>query len=53
MALNWWRIGLDIREKFFIVSMEGRRNKFPTKAVNAPFLEVFKGVLDRALSNLV
>lgn len=47
------RAGLDIRKKFFAVSVVRPWNKLSREAVDAPSLEVFKAGLDGALSNLV
>jgi len=45
--------GLDIRKKFFTMRVVRHWNRFPREAVDAPSLEVFKAILDGALSNLV
>ena len=47
------RFRLDTRKKFFTVRLVRHWNRLPSKAVNAPSLEVFKAELDGALSNLV
>ncbi|KAK4824972.1 hypothetical protein QYF61_022498 [Mycteria americana] len=47
------RFKLDLRKKFFTVSMVRQWNMFPREAVGAPSLEVFKVRLDGALSNLI
>ncbi|KFZ62635.1 hypothetical protein N321_11979, partial [Antrostomus carolinensis] len=47
------RFRLDIRKKFFTVRVVRHWNRLPREAVDAPSLEVFKGRLDEALSNLV
>ncbi|KFZ63195.1 hypothetical protein N321_13438, partial [Antrostomus carolinensis] len=47
------RFRLDIRKKFFTVRVVRHWNRLPKEAVDAPSLEVFKGRLDEALSNLV
>ncbi|KFU88044.1 hypothetical protein M959_14333, partial [Chaetura pelagica] len=47
------RFGLDIRNKFFTVSVVRHWNRLPRGAVDVPFLEVFKARLDGALSNLI
>lgn len=44
---------LDLRKKFFTVSVVGHRNKLPREAVDVPSLEVFKGRQDDTLNNLV
>ena len=44
---------LDIREKYFTVSVVRHWNRLPREAVDAPSLEAFKARLDGALSNLV
>ena len=47
------RFRLDVRKKFFIVSVVRHWNRLPREAVDAPSLAVFKARLDGALSNLV
>jgi len=47
------RFRLDIRKKFFTMRVVKHWSRFPRKAVAAPSLEVFKGRLDGALSNLI
>ncbi|KFU92737.1 hypothetical protein M959_02422, partial [Chaetura pelagica] len=47
------RFRLDIRKKFFTVRVVRHWNRLPREAVDAPSLEVLKGRLDGALSNLI
>jgi len=47
------RFRLDIRNKFFTMSVVKHWNRLPREAVAVPSLEVFKARLDGALSNLV
>ena len=47
------RFRLDIRKKFFTVSLVRHWNRFPREAVAAPSLAVLKARLDGALINLV
>ncbi|KFQ84456.1 hypothetical protein N337_12680, partial [Phoenicopterus ruber ruber] len=47
------RSKLAIRKKFFIMRVVRHWSRLPREAVDAPSLEVFKGRLDGALSNLV
>jgi len=47
------RFRLDIRKKFFTMRVVNHWNGLPTGVAEAPFLEIFKARLDRALSNLV
>ncbi|KFP52179.1 hypothetical protein N323_07840, partial [Cathartes aura] len=47
------RCRLDVRKKFFTVRVVRHWNRLPREAVDAPSLQVFKGRLDGALSNLV
>jgi len=47
------RSRLDLRKKFSVMRVVRHWNRLPREAVAAPFLEVFKPRLDRALSNLV
>jgi len=47
------RFRLDIRKKLFTMGMVRHWHRLHREAVAAPSLEVFKGRLDGALSNLV
>ena len=47
------RFRLDIKEKFFTVSVVRHWNSLPREVVDAPSLAVFKARLDVALSKLV
>ncbi|KFR05681.1 hypothetical protein Y956_02804, partial [Nipponia nippon] len=47
------RFRLDIRNKFFTMSVVKHRNRLPREVVDAPSLETFKVRLDVALSNLI
>ncbi|KFQ05166.1 hypothetical protein N329_05318, partial [Haliaeetus albicilla] len=47
------RFGLDIRKKFFTVSVVKHWNRLPSEVVDAPSLETFKVRLDGALSDLI
>jgi len=47
------RFRLDIRKKFFTMSVVKHWHRLPREAVDAPSLEVFKARLDAAMSNLV
>ncbi|GAB0181365.1 hypothetical protein GRJ2_000601800 [Grus japonensis] len=47
------RFRLDVRKKFFPVSVVRHWNRLPREAVDAPSLEVFKARLDGALGNVV
>jgi len=53
VALNWKRVDLDIRKKFFTGRVMKHWNMWPSEVVDAPSLEVFKARLDGAWSNLV
>ncbi|KFO58246.1 hypothetical protein N302_10440, partial [Corvus brachyrhynchos] len=53
LKLKEGRFRLDMRKKFFTVSVVRHWNKLPREAVDSPSLEVFKARLDGALSNLV
>ncbi|KFR01656.1 hypothetical protein Y956_12964, partial [Nipponia nippon] len=46
------RFSLDVRKKFFTMSVVRHWNRLPREAVDAPSLEVFKARLDGALSSL-
>ncbi|KFP99896.1 hypothetical protein N329_02966, partial [Haliaeetus albicilla] len=47
------RFRLDIRKKFFTMTVVRHWNRLPREVVDVPSLEVFKARLDGALSNLV
>ncbi|KFP17667.1 hypothetical protein Z169_07890, partial [Egretta garzetta] len=47
------RFRLEIRKKFFTMSVVKHWNRLPREAVEAPSLETFKARLDGALSNLI
>ncbi|KFQ05292.1 hypothetical protein N330_11416, partial [Leptosomus discolor] len=47
------RFRLDIRKKFFTVTVVRYWKRLPRESVDAPSLEMFKARLDGALSNLV
>ena len=44
---------MDIRRKFFTVSVVRHWNGLPREVVNAPSLAVFKARMDRALGDMV
>ena len=44
---------MDVREKFFTMTVVRCWNGLPREAVDAPFLEVFKARLDGALGSLL
>ncbi|KFP52685.1 hypothetical protein N323_09059, partial [Cathartes aura] len=46
-------VRVDIRKKFFMMSMVGHWNRLPREAVDAPSLDEFKVRLYGALSNLI
>lgn len=43
------RFNLDVRSKFFAVSLVRHWNNLPREAVDGPFLEVLQATLDGAL----
>jgi len=45
--------GLDVRKKFFTMTVVRHWHKLPREVEEAPCLETFKARLDGALSNLV
>jgi len=47
------RFSLDIRKKFFTMTVVKYWNRLPREVVEAPSLETFKAKLDMALSNLL
>ncbi|KFP07564.1 hypothetical protein N300_04826, partial [Calypte anna] len=47
------RFRLEVRRRFFTVSVVRHWNRLPREAVGAPLLQVLKARLDGALSNLV
>ena len=47
------RFSLDVRKKFFIVTVVRHWTRLCREAVDVPSLEAFKARLDRAVSNLV
>jgi len=47
------RFRLDIRKKFFTMSVARHRNRLPREVVDAPSLEMFEFRLDAASRNLV
>ena len=51
--LNQGRFRLDIRKKFFTMSVVKHWNGLPREVVEAPSLETFQTRLDRALSTLI
>ena len=44
---------MDIRKKFFTMSVVRRWNRLPREVMDVPSSEVFKVRLDGALSNLI
>ncbi|KFV18106.1 hypothetical protein N340_12927, partial [Tauraco erythrolophus] len=53
LKLKEGRFQLDLRKKFFTMSVVRHWNRFSRGVVDAPSLEVFKARLEEALSNLV
>jgi len=53
LKLKEGKFRLDIRNKFFTVSVVRHWNRLLREAVDAPCLAVFKARLNGALSNLV
>ncbi|KFP18990.1 hypothetical protein Z169_11255, partial [Egretta garzetta] len=51
--LKQGRFRLDIRKKFFTMTVVKLWNGLPREVVEAPSLEAFKARLDGALSNLI
>ncbi|KFW61322.1 hypothetical protein AS28_03641, partial [Pygoscelis adeliae] len=51
--LKGGRFSLDIRGKFFTLTVVKHWNRLPREVVDAPSLETFQVRLDRALSNLI
>lgn len=51
--LNKGRFRLNIRKKYFTVRIVKHWNRLFRYTVNAPFLRVFKDMLDGNLSNLI
>ncbi len=49
---NQGRFRLDIRKKFFTISVVKHWHRLPGELVDAPSLEILEVRLDRALSNL-
>ena len=52
IKLEEGRFGLDIRKKFFTMSVVRHCNRFPREVVDVPCLEALKARLDGAVSNL-
>ena len=53
LKLRQGRFRLDVRRKFFTLSVAMHWNRLPKEAVDAPSLEAFKARLDVALDSLV
>jgi len=52
LKLKEGRFRLDIRKKFFTMRVPWQWKRLPREVVDDPFLETFKVMLDRPLSNL-
>ena len=53
MVSNWKRVDLDIKKKFFTVSVVRHWNRLPSEVVDVLSLKAFKARQDGAVSNLV
>ena len=47
------RFRLDIKKRYFTVTVVMHWNRLPSDVVDAPTMETFKGKLDHALDNLI
>ncbi|KFZ60102.1 hypothetical protein N321_04123, partial [Antrostomus carolinensis] len=47
------RFRLDTRRKFFMQRVVRHWNRLPREAVDAPYMEAFKAMLDGALGSLI